>query len=139
LFGASSSTSSPSEDDEELTRRYSTFIGPYNSGSELTTTENKDGSFSKAKSVTFCKLCIRPFSVFRQRKTVCEWCRDPVCTECCAHSVALPSKGKGRKKVCDACFGALSGLLNIEGDFVTTVDYLLQEQAQAKTESGSGK
>jgi hypothetical protein len=98
------------EDDDEVLRRYSTFIG--HTSLDLFSDKVTKGK----KEAMYCKLCVKGFGLMR-RRMVCKWCRDTVCVECCQHRKILPTAAvaKGKKqpaeKVCDACFGALSGMV----------------------------
>jgi len=97
------------EDDDEVLRRYSTFIG--HTSLDLFSDKATKGK----KEVMYCKLCVKGFGLMR-RRMVCKWCRDTVCVECCQRRKILPTVTKGNKKppaekVCDACFGALSGMV----------------------------
>lgn len=90
------------EDDEEVMRRCSTFIGRTFS----------DRALEGEKEASICKLCIKRFGVMR-RRLVCKYCREAVCGDCCKQKWVLPGKGKpgSPERVCDACFGALAGMV----------------------------
>eukprot|EP00457_Paulinella_chromatophora_P000780 gb/GEZN01000780.1/.p1 GENE.gb/GEZN01000780.1/~~gb/GEZN01000780.1/.p1 ORF type:complete len:1153 (-),score=168.85 gb/GEZN01000780.1/:253-3216(-) len=111
------------EDEKEVLRRYSTFVGAFNSGTELNTAAGKtlQSQLDEAKKQkSYCKLCIRPFKFYRQR-TSCKWCRDLICGDCCAQKASLPGQEKkGKKKVCDACFGVLNGMVGVDVPFLIT-------------------
>lgn len=99
------------DEDEEVLRRYSTFIG--HTSLDLFSDKVTKGK----KEALYCKLCVKGFGLMR-RRMVCKWCRDTVCVECCQRKKILPTAvmPKGGKKppaekVCDACFGALSGMV----------------------------
>ena len=99
------------EEDEEVLRRYSTFIG--HTSLDLFSDKATKGK----KEALYCKLCVKGFGLMR-RRMVCKWCRDTVCVECCQRKKILPTavvpksgKKPPAEKVCDACFGALSGMV----------------------------
>jgi len=121
-------------DDEDMMRRFSTFIG-HNSCENFFGDEIKGAK----KNNTFCKLCIRPFAFFRAR-TQCRWCRDVVCSECCSQKAKVPGgiRGSGgKKKVCDACYGVLNGMVGHDVEFLTELDCKKHPHTSTPLPSGS--
>lgn len=90
------------KEEDELLRRYSTFIG--------STGTAKAG----APGVTnnWCKLCLRTFSRLRRTKHSCNYCDDRVCDQCSKQRCAIPDRMIfTKKRVCDACYGGLQGII----------------------------
>jgi hypothetical protein len=52
-----------------------------------------------------CKLCFQNFNLFT-RPQICNFCEDPVCSDCNTKKVGLPSQ-KRKVAVCDVCFGIM--------------------------------
>ena len=108
-------------------RRYSTFIG-----SDWLSRQRRSPS-SATPAPPFCKLCLRPFGVFRRRLT-CDGCRDVVCTQCAQQRLSLPQRASPKQsagsteqsqsdkgRVCDACAGVLQGTVTQQSTLVTRV------------------
>lgn len=109
----SRSVSEGSSVKDDTLRRYSTFIG--RSESDLLGPANR-------RDVLSCKLCIRFFAVFR-RRAVCRYCEDTICNDCCTHKMRLPgSTSRSLRRVCDACFGALKGMVGDQLPVLTVSD-----------------
>jgi hypothetical protein len=115
----SASASNLAHVDSAVLRRYSTFIGQneMENGRRGSRPSHPRGSQSLnvnlSSGANRCKLCIRPYnSIFRRRQR-CKWCNDYVCTECYTHKA---EHQKRMINVCDACYGALVGMV---GDHVT--------------------
>ena len=66
-----------------------------------------DGSASSSSAAAAaavrpnCKLCIRPWAIFR-RKQKCRVCSDFVCNDCCSQKALVPG---GEKKLVNVCDG----------------------------------
>lgn len=109
------------EDDWEVLRRMSTFIGRNSSsdGSE----RGRKGSAGQLKQRNFCRLCLRAFTTFR-RRNACNMCHEHICGDCSARKKSIPD-GKNRKprRVCDACYGLLSGLVGDNIPFITAAEW----------------
>jgi len=99
------------------------------SGSNLDTTGSQGGSGSGIGSASatpkpppnHCKLCIRPWAMFR-RKQKCRWCADLVCSDCCAQKCFVPNGPKRLLNVCDACFGVIKGMVGDNVKLLTVCD-----------------
>lgn len=74
-----------------------------------------------------CRLCTREYALLR-RKNVCSWCALTVCSNCSTRRIQLPADVTGGnstrsptkpQRVCDACFGLLSGSVNEEAPRIT--------------------
>ena len=103
---------------EGALRRYSTFIGQ--SDLDLNARLNPAAVDPQAaRSVTHCKLCIRPFNSIFKRKQRCKWCQDIICQDCCKNKAKLPGTGGKVAQVCDACYGALSGMVGEDVQLLT--------------------
>ena len=103
---------------EGTLRRYSTFIGQ--SDLDLNARLNPAAADPQSvRSVTHCKLCIRPFNTLFKRKQRCKWCQDIICQDCCKNKAKLPGTGGKVAQVCDACFGALSGMVGEDVQLLT--------------------
>ncbi len=52
---------------------------------------------------SYCKLCLRPWHTLFRRRVNCNFCQQPVCSECAARKATFPSPnkrtGKSTKKV----------------------------------------
>lgn len=138
---AAAGLASPSDDSgrEELLRRYSTFIGQSDtdlnrfsrlesdstgsggSGSGLNLNASPNSAAAASSKSSHCKLCIRPWAIFR-RKQKCRYCGDGVCADCCAQKCMIPGGEKRLVNVCDACFGALKGMVGDEVKLLNVVD-----------------
>ena len=118
---------------EGTLRRYSTFIGQsdLDLNSRLTKATG-DGS------VTHCKLCIRPFNSLFKRKQRCKWCQDIICQDCCKNKAKLPGTGGKVAQVCDACFGALSGMVGEDVQLLTIKEENGLSAAAAQPAHGGG-
>ena len=123
-------------------KKYSTFIGsdsdlrPHqrhtpqsSSANGLSLTSSSRSLSSSGKSVpNHCKLCIRPFNALFRRRTRCKWCADTVCTECCTQRARMPNvQGEANDRrlvvVCDACYGALIGMVGENVPMLTITEY----------------
>jgi len=115
-----------SENDDDLLRRYSQFIG------------NREGSDNvKKEQSTHCKLCIKPFSLLR-RRIQCRWCEDIICSDCSQQKAKLPnSKDKSQKRVCDACFGVLRGMIGDDME-IEMIDFAAEGGPAAAARGGAG-
>ena len=103
---------------EGTLRRYSTFIGQ--SDLDLNARLHPTAADPQTvRSVTHCKLCIRPFNSIFKRKQRCKWCQDIICQDCCKNKAKLPGTGGKVAQVCDACFGALSGMVGEDVQLLT--------------------
>lgn len=114
---------------EHQLRRYSTFIG--NSEFDLNT-EHGNGSASQRTSSSHCKLCIRPFNLFRRRNK-CRWCDDIVCVECSSQKVKSPGAPNRLICVCDACYGALTGMVGQDTQLLTIREDAKGSQSQTSS------
>jgi hypothetical protein len=112
-----SSANSLAVSDDNLLRRYSTFIGQ--SELNLTAAVLSDSTLNspstavrenKVSELNHCKLCIRAFTLFRRRQR-CKYCNDAVCSDCHTRKANL---GKRLEIVCDACYGVLKGMIGAE-------------------------
>jgi FYVE zinc finger len=115
-------------------RRYSTFIGQ----SDLDLNIRGDAA-AVARSVMHCKLCIRPFNSIFRRKQRCKWCSDIICQDCCAQKAKLPGKGNRVQQVCDACFGALVGMVGEDVRLLTIKEESGLQAAGTGGGAGVGK
>jgi hypothetical protein len=64
-----------------------------------------------------CRLCLRYFGRFSSRKYICPSCKNNVCTDCAsrqAEAMDEISSESQTVKICDACFGILSGSVTLE-------------------------
>ena len=103
---------------EGTLRRYSTFIGQ--SDLDLNARLNPAAADPQTvRSVTHCKLCIKPFNSLFKRKQRCKWCQDIICQDCCKNKIKLPGTGGKMAQVCDACYGALSGMVGEDVQLLT--------------------
>ena len=103
---------------EGTLRRYSTFIGQ--SDLDLNARLNPAAADPQSvRSITHCKLCIRPFNTIFKRKQRCKWCQDIICQDCCKNKAKLPNSGGKVAQVCDACYGALSGMVSEDVQLLT--------------------
>jgi hypothetical protein len=100
-------------------------LGGNNIGGAFGASTNGDGSSSAAspgaKPSNHCKLCIRPWAIFR-RKQKCRWCGDSVCNDCCTQKCQIPGGEKRQVNVCDACFGVLKGTVGSDQPVLTVCD-----------------
>ena len=103
---------------EGTLRRYSTFIGQ--SDLDLNSRVGPAAADpATVRAVTYCKLCIRPFNSLFKRKQRCKWCQDIICQDCSKNKAKLPGKGGKVAQVCDACYGALSGMVSEDTQLLT--------------------
>jgi len=125
--GASSPVAlTQTSEDVDMLRRYSTFIG---------STALDEGGVKNKKVAPMCKLCIRPLG-FLRRRIKCKWCADVVCNECCSHKVKLPStqtKSVAAERVCDACFGAVAGMVGDDQELFSEEIYSARSKKDAKS------
>ena len=99
-------------------------LGGNNIGGAFGASTNGDGSSAAspgAKASNHCKLCIRPWAIFR-RKQKCRWCGDSVCNDCCTQKCQIPGGEKRQVNVCDACFGVLKGTVGSDQPVLTVCD-----------------
>jgi hypothetical protein len=82
-----------------LLKHTSAFVGK-----SLSTFESKSES-------AFCSQCFREYSLFN-RRVECKSCGELVCGNCMNHVAEIEHSGKA--KVCDCCFGILSGMVKFE-------------------------
>lgn len=70
-----------------------------------------------------CKLCIREFGTFQRRKYECPYCDQCVCNECSSKKAELVDfdgvPAGHSTKVCDACYGILTGKLKLDVPVLT--------------------
>eukprot|EP00462_Mataza_sp_D1_P028081 CAMPEP_0175174016 /NCGR_PEP_ID=MMETSP0087-20121206/32389_1 /TAXON_ID=136419 /ORGANISM="Unknown Unknown, Strain D1" /LENGTH=1217 /DNA_ID=CAMNT_0016465421 /DNA_START=129 /DNA_END=3782 /DNA_ORIENTATION=+ len=90
-----------------------------NSNSSNNSTNAYDAQKARVQAQTYCKLCVRSFSVFR-RKTECKCCEQKFCSDCTNHKHPVPLETDKRpKKVCDSCYGGLTKMVGKHVAYVT--------------------
>jgi len=147
---SASDVSSDADGQQALLRRYSTFVGQgdsdlFRSTTTTTTTTPSAAAAANSPSPTpspslslspsptppsssssslrshHCKLCIRPWAMFRRRHR-CRWCLDDVCTDCATQKCQLPNGEKRIVNVCDACYGVIKGMVGDNVKILTVCD-----------------
>jgi hypothetical protein len=127
FIGISSSGARQSDNDlMRFTRQESANGGAAGGVGMDTPNSQNSSSLGSSSSLTkpaanHCKLCIRPWAMFR-RKQKCRWCTDLVCSDCCEQKCIVPGGAKRLVNVCDACFGIIKGMVGDNVKLLTVCD-----------------
>lgn len=112
---------------EEVLSKCSSFIShsSYYVNTTPSTASTGSGKHPTLNSAShYCHLCVRPFAMFR-RKNKCPCCTLLICAECISKKATVTTttessagandksvvKKESVQKVCDACFGYLTGMI----------------------------
>jgi hypothetical protein len=69
-----------------------------------------------------CRLCLKAFGRFSSRKYSCPSCKNSVCSDCSSRTAEAYSGTSSEPqtvKICDACYGIISGSVSIDEPILT--------------------